>query len=178
LPTKLLALTYPPSLLVNQERLWTFDLDKSQVRGRYNCIREIRRSHCQPFCVYMFAQLEWAHLHPLDQEKIALSRYSVSCVSVFGTGGLSIPTIWWLDPGFYIPSGKGVLALPWGNVSCCLIAVALRFGWGRQLSRSANELGLQNFLTTRVKELWRQRLQRPRKFCAQTKTRNMMGLTK
>jgi hypothetical protein len=32
-------------------------------------------------------------LHPLDQEKIALSRFSVSCVSVFGTGGLSIPTI-------------------------------------------------------------------------------------
>jgi hypothetical protein len=49
-PTKLHALTHPPSLLANQGRLWTFDLDKSQVRGRYNCIRDIRRSHCQPLC--------------------------------------------------------------------------------------------------------------------------------
>jgi hypothetical protein len=32
-------------------------------------------------------------LHPLDQEKIALSRFSVSCVSVFSTRGLSIPTL-------------------------------------------------------------------------------------
>jgi hypothetical protein len=32
-------------------------------------------------------------LAPLDQEKIALSRFSFSCVSVFGTGGLSIPTL-------------------------------------------------------------------------------------
>jgi hypothetical protein len=32
-------------------------------------------------------------LHHLDQEKIALSRFSVSCVSVFGTGELSIPTV-------------------------------------------------------------------------------------
>jgi hypothetical protein len=29
---------------------------------------------------------------PPDQEKIALSRFSVSCVSVFGTRGLLIPT--------------------------------------------------------------------------------------
>jgi hypothetical protein len=39
-----------PRLLANQERLWTFDLNKSQVRGRYNCVRDIRRSYCQPFC--------------------------------------------------------------------------------------------------------------------------------
>jgi hypothetical protein len=31
-------------------------------------------------------------LHPLDQEKIALSRFSVSCVSVFSTRGLLLPT--------------------------------------------------------------------------------------
>jgi hypothetical protein len=31
-------------------------------------------------------------LHPLHPEKIALPRFSVSCVSVFGTRGLSIPT--------------------------------------------------------------------------------------
>jgi hypothetical protein len=50
LPAKLHALIHPPSHLANQERLWTFDLDKSQVGGRNNCIRDIRRSHCQPFC--------------------------------------------------------------------------------------------------------------------------------
>jgi hypothetical protein len=33
-----------------------------------------------------------ACLHPLDKEKIALSGFSVSCVSVFSTGGSLIPT--------------------------------------------------------------------------------------
>jgi hypothetical protein len=50
LPPKLHALTHPPSLLANWGRLWIFDLDKSQVRGRYVWVRDIRRSHCQPFC--------------------------------------------------------------------------------------------------------------------------------
>jgi hypothetical protein len=74
-------------------------------------------------------------------------------VSVSGIGGLSIPTIWGLCLGFYIPSGKGVLALSLGDTSCCLIAVAPRLDGRQQLSRSANELRLQNFLTKRVKEL-------------------------
>jgi hypothetical protein len=72
-------------------------------------------------------------------------------VSVFGTGGLSIPTTWRLGQGFYIPYRKGVPALPWGDVSCCLMAVAPRFS--RQLSGSVNELELKNFLTMQVKEL-------------------------
>jgi hypothetical protein len=101
-------------------------------------------------------------LAPLDQEKIALSRFSVSWVSVFGTWGLSIPTIWGLGLGFYIASRKGVPALPQGDKSCCLIETALRFGQGQQLSRSANELGLQNFLTKPVKELWRQESGQPK----------------
>jgi hypothetical protein len=46
LPTKLHALTHLPSLLTNRARLWTFDQDKSQVRGRCNCVRNMRRSHC------------------------------------------------------------------------------------------------------------------------------------
>jgi hypothetical protein len=50
LPAKLYALTHPPSLLASWGKLWTFDLDKSHVRGRYNCVRDIRRSNCQPFC--------------------------------------------------------------------------------------------------------------------------------
>jgi hypothetical protein len=50
--TLLSALTHPPSLLANQGRLWTFDLNKSQVRGRCNCVRDIR-SHCQAFCACM-----------------------------------------------------------------------------------------------------------------------------
>jgi hypothetical protein len=67
LSTKLHALTHPPSLLANWERLWIFDLDKSQVRGRYNCVREIRRSHCQPFCACVFTLAGVSTcLHPLD----------------------------------------------------------------------------------------------------------------
>jgi hypothetical protein len=37
------------------------------------------------------------------------------------------------------------------------------------------ELGLQNFLSMHVKELWRQELWRPCEFCAQTKIRNVTG---
>jgi hypothetical protein len=32
-------------------------------------------------------------LAPLDQEKMALARFSVSSVSIFSTRGLSIPTV-------------------------------------------------------------------------------------
>jgi hypothetical protein len=178
LPAKLHALTHPPSLLANQERLWTFDLDKSQVRGRYNCIRDIRRSHCQPFWACVLLSRSEHMLAPSWSREIALSRFSVSCVSVFSTRRLSIPTILGLGPELYIPSRKSVPALPQGDTSCCLIAVAPRFGWGQQLSRSANELRLHNFLTTQVKEFWRQGLQQPHKFCAHTKTRNITVVTK
>jgi hypothetical protein len=65
LSTKLRALMHPLSFLANQKRLWTFDLDKSQVRGKYNCIRDIRRSHCWPFCAWVSAQLEWVYACPL-----------------------------------------------------------------------------------------------------------------
>jgi hypothetical protein len=59
---KLYALTHPPSLLANWEDCEPLTwMDKSQVRGRYNCLRDIRRSHCQPFCASVFAQLERAH---------------------------------------------------------------------------------------------------------------------
>jgi hypothetical protein len=95
-------------------------------------------------------QALYAHM---NNKTIKKKRFSVSCVSVFSTIGLSIPTIWGPGLGFYIPSGKGVMALPQGDISCCLIAVAPRFGPGRQLSGSVEELGLQNFLTTQVKEL-------------------------
>jgi hypothetical protein len=81
--------------------------------------------------------------------------------------------------GFYILSRKiPFLALPWGDVSCCLVPAAPRFGWGQQLSRSASELGLHNFLTMWVKQLWRRGPWWPHKFCAQTKTRNIMEVTK
>jgi hypothetical protein len=71
--------------------------------------------------------------------------------------------------GYYIPSGKGEpLALPLGDPTCCLAAVAQRFSWQWQLPGSVNELGLQNFLTTWVKELWRQERWQSHEFCAQT----------
>jgi hypothetical protein len=170
LPPKQHALMHPPSLSANREGLWFFDLDKSQVRGRYDCLRDIRRSHCQPFCACMFAQLEWAHI-------CTLLIFCLLCVC-FWYWGINNSNNFGLGPGFNIWSEKGVPAFPWEDVSCCLIAAALRFGQGWQLSRSANELGLQNFLITWVKVFWRQRLWWPCKFCAQTKTRNVTGVTK
>jgi hypothetical protein len=81
LPAKLYALTQPPSLLANRGRLWTFDLDKSWVRGKYNYIRDIRRSHCQPFCARMSAQLEWVHTCTLLIKKHCLVKiFCLSCV--------------------------------------------------------------------------------------------------
>jgi hypothetical protein len=177
LPSKLYALTHPLNLLANWERLWTFDLDKSQMRGRYNCIKDIRKSHCQPFCLLVCLAGVSTCLHPPDQEKLPCQDF-LSHMSVFSTRGLLIPTIWRLDPEFYIPSRKGVPALPRGDVSCCLVVVAQRFSWGWQLSRFVNELRLQNFLTTQVKKLQRQGPRWPSKFCAQTKTRNVTWVTK
>jgi hypothetical protein len=74
-PAKLRAL----SPLANRERMWTFDLDKSQVRGGYNCVREIRRATVSHFV------LSWSEymLAPFWSKEIALSRFSVSHVSVF-----------------------------------------------------------------------------------------------
>jgi hypothetical protein len=91
LPIKLYALTHPPSLLANWGRLWTFDLDKSWVRGRYG--------HFVHACL-----LRWSKylLTSFWSKEVALSRFSVSCVSVFGTAESLIPTIWGLGPGFYI----------------------------------------------------------------------------
>jgi hypothetical protein len=74
------------------------------------------------------------------------------CLFSVSEGSL-IPTVCGLvwDSTFCL--GKGDLALPWVDVSCCLVAVAPRFDRQQQLSGSANELGLQNFLTMNVKEL-------------------------
>jgi hypothetical protein len=82
MPAKLCALTHSLNLSANGKRLWTFDLDKSQVRGRYNCIRDIRKSHCQPFCAHRSAQQEWAHACTLliKKKKTALWRFSLSLV--------------------------------------------------------------------------------------------------
>jgi hypothetical protein len=86
LPTKLYFLTHTPSLLANWGRLWTFNLDKFQVRGRYNLVRDIRRSHCWPFCAHMSA---WTLL---IKRNCLVKIFSVSHVSVFGTGASLIPT--------------------------------------------------------------------------------------
>jgi hypothetical protein len=80
LPAKLRALTHSPSLLANGERLWTFDLDKSQVRRRYSCVRDIRRSHCRPFCAHMSTQLEWIHACTLLTKRNCQDFLCLSCV--------------------------------------------------------------------------------------------------
>jgi hypothetical protein len=61
-PTKLHALTHPPSLLADQERLWTFDLDKSQVYKE----EPLSAILCLHVCLAGVS----AYLHPLDQEKL------------------------------------------------------------------------------------------------------------
>jgi hypothetical protein len=79
LPTKLHALTHPLSVLANWERLWTSDLDKSQVRGRYNCIRDVRRSHSWTFCVCS-AGVNMC-LHTFGQKKLPCQDFlSLMCL--------------------------------------------------------------------------------------------------
>jgi hypothetical protein len=81
LPTKLRSLTHPPSLLANRERLRTSDLGKSQVGGRYNCIRDVRRSHCRPSCAHVSAQLEWVHACTLLIKRNCLVNiFCLSCL--------------------------------------------------------------------------------------------------
>jgi hypothetical protein len=84
------CLTHPPSLLANRERLWTFDLDKSQEKGRYNSQGYKKEPLSTILCLHVCLAGVSTCLYPLDQEKIALSRFSVACVSVFGTRGLSV----------------------------------------------------------------------------------------
>jgi hypothetical protein len=45
-------------------------------------------------------------VHPFDQKKLPCQIFFVTCVSVFGTRGSLISTIWGLGAGFYIPSRK------------------------------------------------------------------------
>jgi hypothetical protein len=81
LSAKLYALTHLPSLSANQGRLWTFDLDKSWLRGRYNCVRDIRRSHGWPFCALVSAQLEYVHACTLLIKRNCLVKtFCLSCV--------------------------------------------------------------------------------------------------
>jgi hypothetical protein len=94
LPAKLRALTCPSSLLAIQERLWTFDLDKSQVRSRCNCVRDIRRSHYQSFCAHMSHSVEWICACTLLIKRNCLVKiFSVSHVPVFNTGRSLILTL-------------------------------------------------------------------------------------
>jgi hypothetical protein len=109
-------------------------------------------------------------LHPFDQKKFPCQDFlCLSCVCfwhqwVFNSNNLGVQS-----RILYSIQEGGPVALP------LLVAGALRFGWRKQLSKSANELGLQNFLTTWIKGLWRQEPQWPCKFCAQTKTINSTG---
>jgi hypothetical protein len=83
-------------------------LEKSQVRVRYTCVRDISRSDCWPFCVHVSSQLEWMNACTLlIKTNCLVYIFYVSCVSVFITGGSLIPTIWGLSLGFCIPSKKG-----------------------------------------------------------------------
>jgi hypothetical protein len=122
LSAELYALTHPPSLLVNRGRLWTFDLDKSWVRGRYNSIRDIRWGHTGPFCVHVSAQLEWTHACTLLIKRNYLIK--IFCLSyvcfwhwrVFNSNNLGI----WSGI-LHSVQKEGSLAVPWGDTACCLV---------------------------------------------------------
>jgi hypothetical protein len=94
LPAKLHALTRPQAFWPIRKdcELWP---DKSQVRDRYHCVRDIRRSHCQPSCACVFAQRGSAHAFTLLIKRNCLVKIFYQCVSVFGTGGSLIPTLGW-----------------------------------------------------------------------------------
>jgi hypothetical protein len=78
---KLHAQIHPPRLLASWERLWTFGLDKSQVTGRYNCIRDIRRSHCQPLCTCMLLSRSEHMLAPSwSRENCLVKIFCLLCV--------------------------------------------------------------------------------------------------
>jgi hypothetical protein len=148
LPTKLHALTHPPSLLDNMERLFTFDLDKSQMRGRYNWVRDVRRSHCQPFCACVFAYLEWAHACTLLIKRNCLVKiFCLLCACFQHQRVSNSNSLGAQSRILHFTWEEKSLALPWGYASCYLVAVALTIGQGWQLSGSVNELRLQNFLT-------------------------------
>jgi hypothetical protein len=95
-------------------------------------------------------------VHPFDQKKLSSQDFfCLSCVyflhqSIFNSKSLGaqsgiLHSVW----------EGGAMALPRGDVSCCLVEAALRLGW-QQPSRSANELRFQNFLTMLVKKHWKQ----------------------
>jgi hypothetical protein len=63
-------------------------------------------------------------LHPLDEKKIAFSRFSVSCVSFSAPECYQYQQFGGSFQDFTFHPGRGVPALPWGDAFCCLIAVA------------------------------------------------------
>jgi hypothetical protein len=76
-------------------RLWTSDLDKSQVRGQVRQLCQgYKEKPLSAILCCVFAQLEWAHACILLIKRILPCQdFSVSCMSVFGTRGLLIPTL-------------------------------------------------------------------------------------
>jgi hypothetical protein len=78
---------------------------KSQERARYNCTRDVVRSHCWPFCACVSTQLEWmSHSSGwLNPETEGLARPH------------SLWNCWWIYPDLFQASG-GSLAIfgaPW-----------------------------------------------------------------
>jgi hypothetical protein len=90
----------PPSLLANRRRVWTFDLEKSHVRGRYDCIRDIRRSHCQPFCACMMLSGSEHVLAPSwSRENFLVKIFCLLCVCSPHQRVINSNTfLWWIQP--------------------------------------------------------------------------------
>jgi hypothetical protein len=122
----------PPNCMPNPSRKpfsqsgTTVNLWPGQIPGE----EQVRLSHGykeEPpsaiLCLYVCSAGVSTCLHPLDQEKIALSRFSLSLVCL-NSNNLGTPL------RFYIPFRKGVPALPWGDASCCLTEVVPRLGQG------------------------------------------------
>jgi hypothetical protein len=115
---------------------------------------KVRRSHCQQFCAHVSTLLEWVHTYTFLIKRNCLAK--IFSVSGFGTRGSLIPTIWGLIWDYTFHLGRPPPAPCHPSPGRCVLLPGCRgptFGRQQQLSGPANEFGLQNFLTTWVKEL-------------------------
>jgi hypothetical protein len=130
-------------------------------KGQVQLCLGYRRSHCQPFCGHMSTQLEWIHACILLIKINCLVKiFCVSHLSVFNSNNLGT------CPEFYSPSGKpppSPLQPPIPTSCLSLGRSVLLLGCGGPwLWPPATTFWIckwtqtQNFLTTQVKELWRQ----------------------
>jgi hypothetical protein len=131
----------PVSLSGKTVNLWPGQIPgEGQIHLRHGCKESLSAILC--LCISLAGVSTC--LHPLDQEKIALSRFSVSRVSVLGTGGLLLTTIWGFiqDSTFHLRRGPQPFPGEWSP------AAWLQQLWG--LAEDDNFPDLQMNLVCRI----------------------------